>query len=70
MDAERLVSITISIPKVCRDQLRRIAAETNLKILSANKPVGVREGDIFCILEKPDGGEEGGIRNEQSTFDC
>ena len=31
MDAERLVSITISIPKVCRDQLRRIAAETNLK---------------------------------------
>jgi hypothetical protein len=31
MDAERLVSITISIPKVCRDQLRRIVAETNLK---------------------------------------
>lgn len=31
MDAERLVSITISIPKGCRDQLRRIVAEINLK---------------------------------------
>ena len=31
MDAERLVSITISIPKVYRDQLRRLIAESNLK---------------------------------------
>jgi hypothetical protein len=31
MDAERLVSVTISIPKSCRDQLRKIVAEINLK---------------------------------------
>ena len=31
MDAERLVSITISILKSCRDQLRKIVAEINLK---------------------------------------
>ena len=31
MDAERLVSITISVPKSCRDQLRKIVAEINLK---------------------------------------
>jgi hypothetical protein len=30
MDTERLVSVTISIPKIYRDQLRRIVAETNL----------------------------------------
>jgi hypothetical protein len=31
MDAERFVSITISVPKSCRDQLRKIVAENNLK---------------------------------------
>ncbi len=31
MDTERLVSITISVPKSCRDRLRRIVAETNLQ---------------------------------------
>ena len=31
MDAERLVSITISLPRSCRDQLRKIVAEINLK---------------------------------------
>ena len=31
MDNERLVSVTISIPKVHRDQLRRMIAERNLK---------------------------------------
>jgi hypothetical protein len=30
METERLVSITISIPKVCRDQMRQIVAQTNL----------------------------------------
>jgi len=30
MDAEKLVSITISIPKSCRDRLRKIIAEINL----------------------------------------
>ncbi len=31
MDAERLVSITISIPKVYRDQLRKMIAQSNLE---------------------------------------
>ena len=31
MDTEKLVSITISISKSCRDQLRKIVAEINLK---------------------------------------
>jgi hypothetical protein len=31
MDTERLVSITISVPKSYRDQLRKIVAEINLK---------------------------------------
>lgn len=31
MDSEKLVSITISLPKIYKDQMRRIVAETNLK---------------------------------------
>jgi hypothetical protein len=31
MEQERFVSITISLPKVYRDQLRRMAAEASLK---------------------------------------
>ena len=31
MDAEKLVSITISLPKSCRDRLRKIVAQINLK---------------------------------------
>jgi hypothetical protein len=33
MDTERLVSITISVPKSYRDQLRRIVAQSNLENL-------------------------------------
>jgi hypothetical protein len=31
MDTDRLVSITISVPKTYRDQLRKIIAQSNLK---------------------------------------
>ena len=31
MDQERLISITISLPKTIRDLLRRMAAEQNLR---------------------------------------
>ena len=33
MDTERLVSITISVPKSYRDQLRKIIAQSNLENL-------------------------------------
>jgi len=33
MDTERLVSVTISVPKSYRDQLRKIIAQSNLENL-------------------------------------
>lgn len=48
MDTERLVSITISVPKTYRDQLRRMIAESNLK--NPDKVTSLSElgRQIFC----------------------
>jgi hypothetical protein len=69
MDTEKLVSITISIPKVYRDQLRRIVAEGNLKNLDEATTVSRLVKGIICGYLK-ELKKEGGIRNEQSTSDC
>lgn len=45
---ERLVSITISIPKVYRDQLRRIIAEANLKNPDEVTNLSELGRKIFC----------------------
>ena len=39
MDTERLVSITISVPKSYRDQLRRIVAQSNLENLDEDTSI-------------------------------
>lgn len=53
MDDERLVSITISVPKSCRDRLRRIVAETNLKNPDEVTSLSELGRTIFCeYLEK------------------
>lgn len=48
MDDERLVSITISVPKSYRDQLRKIVAQDNLK--NPDKVTSVSElgREILC----------------------
>lgn len=48
MGTERLVSITISIPKVYRDRLRKIVAQSNLK--NPDKVTSLSElgREIFC----------------------
>jgi hypothetical protein len=48
MDAEKLVSITISIPKVYRDQLRRMIAESNLKNPDEVTSLSELGRQIFC----------------------
>ena len=48
MDAERLVSITISIPKVCRDKMRRIVAQTNLKNPDGLTSLSELGRKVFC----------------------
>ena len=48
MDNERLVSITISIPKVHRDQLRRMIAERNLKNPDDVMSLSELGREIFC----------------------
>ena len=48
MDAERLVSITISIPKGCRDQLRKIVAEKNFKNPDEVTSLSEFGREIFC----------------------
>jgi hypothetical protein len=71
MDAERLVSITISILKSCRDQLRKIVAEINLKNPDEVTSLSQFGRKILSdYLEKRSEREEGGIRNEQSTSNC
>jgi hypothetical protein len=48
METEGLVSITISIPKRCRDQLRKIVAQGNL--MNPDKVTSLSElgREIFC----------------------
>lgn len=48
MDAERLVSITISVPKSCRDQLRKIVAQSNLENLDETTNISQLGREIFC----------------------
>lgn len=48
MATEQLVSITIAIPKVYRDQLRRIIAETNLKNPDEVTSLSQLGRQIFC----------------------
>jgi hypothetical protein len=53
MDAERLVSITISVPKSYRDQLRRIVAQSNLDNLDEATSLSELGREIFGqYLEK------------------
>jgi hypothetical protein len=48
MDAERLVSMTISIPKVYRDRLRKIVAQSNLENLDEAMSVSRLVKGIIC----------------------
>ena len=48
MESERLVSVTISIPKSCRDQLRKIVAEENLKNPDEVASLSELGREIFC----------------------
>ena len=48
METERLVSITISIPKMCRDQLRQIVAQMNLENPDEVTSVSEFGRKIFC----------------------
>ena len=53
MDAEKLVSITISIPKSCRDRLRKIIAEINLNNPDEVTSLSELGREILCeYLEK------------------
>ena len=53
METGRLVSITISIPKVCRDQLRKLVAQDNLKNPDEVTSISKLGREIFCgYLEK------------------
>lgn len=47
MDAERLVSITISVPKSYRDQLRRVVAQSNLDNLDEATSLSRLGREIF-----------------------
>lgn len=62
MDTEKLVSITISIPKMYRDQIRRIVAQDNLK--NPDKVTSVSElgREIFCQYLKHLANDEGSNR--------
>jgi hypothetical protein len=65
METERLVSITINIPKVCRDQLRKIVAQMNLKNPDKVTSVSALGKEIFCeYLEKLQNRGKGDQRDE------
>ena len=48
MDAEGLVSVTISVPKSYRDRLRKIVAEINLKNPDEVTSISRLGREIFC----------------------
>lgn len=48
MVTERLVSITISIPKTYKDRLRKIVAQSNLKNLDETTNISRLGREIFC----------------------
>jgi len=48
MDIERLVSVTISMPKIYRDQMRKIVAQTNLENLEEATSLSELGRKIIC----------------------
>jgi hypothetical protein len=61
METERLVSITITIPKTRRDQLRQIVAQMNLENPDEVTSVSKFSREIFCeCLEKLQNRGKGG----------
>jgi hypothetical protein len=48
MDTQTLVSLTISVPKSYRDQLRRIVAQSNLKNPDEVTSLSKLGREIFC----------------------
>lgn len=48
MHTQTLVSLTISLPKSCRDQLRKIVAEINLQNPDQVTSVSELGREIFC----------------------
>jgi len=56
--AERLVSITISVPKSYRDQLRRIVAQSNLENLNEATNISRLGREILCEYLKNLTGEK------------
>lgn len=48
MDPEKLVSITISLPQKCRDRLRVMAAEQNLRTPQSFTSVSFLGREIIC----------------------
>lgn len=69
MDEEKFVSITISLPKVYRDQLRMMAAEASLRNPDEVTSVSQLGRKIIChYLENISTGNkekvDGGVQNE------
>ena len=62
MEMEKLVSITISIPKRCRDQIRTIVAQANLRNPEEVTTLSKLGRRIFCQYLKHIANEEGSNR--------
>ena len=59
MEQERFVSITISLPKAFRDQMRKMAAEASLKNPDDYRSISQLGREILCdhlknLLEQPE----------------
>lgn len=66
MDTERLVSITISVPKSYRDQLRKIVAQSNLKNLDEDTSISrIGREIILAYLNSLDGEQTKGNANDR-----
>ena len=69
MTTEKVISISIGIPKVYRDLLRRLVLEANMKNLDRTVTVSEMGREIMCTALKKILEERKGVNNNDSIND-
>jgi len=69
MTTEKVISISIGIPKVYRDLLRRLVLEANIKDPEHTVTVSEMGREIMCAALEKILEERKGVSNNDSTLD-